>query len=154
MDPLVTQLELFCLAIIFNLDLSVWHTHFLGSTGRLVIRHERKASLLKNAGGTKREMREASSHWEAFPWNAARKETQKRLMLERKAKRKWKWCQSRGLNTKHRSWECVLGPLAAILVRPGAVSRVRCRRADRSTALSWRASSGIRQDGLGCKPEG
>lgn len=52
---MVTRLELFCLAIIFNLDLSVWHSLFLESTGRLVISHERQTSLLKNAGDCKRE---------------------------------------------------------------------------------------------------
>lgn len=63
MDLLVTQLELFWLAIIFNMDMSVWHRLFLESTGRQIIRHERKTSPLKNAGGCKREkMRAAFSH--------------------------------------------------------------------------------------------
>lgn len=60
MDPLITPSELFCLALIFNLDLSVWHSLFLESTGRLIIRHERKTALLKNAGGCKREKRRAA----------------------------------------------------------------------------------------------
>lgn len=34
MDLLVTRLELFWLAIIFNMDLSVWHTLILENTGR------------------------------------------------------------------------------------------------------------------------